>query len=103
MRISTTTSCAACCGAILPWTRYAFRTAVCVDRTTREGRLLASHDVSRLTAYAYARVKAGESMPGLVEVGQDVSIAGAIEDLLLIATCSQPGEWEGQILYLPLR
>jgi hypothetical protein len=34
-----------------------------------------SHDVSTLTAYAYARVKAGEPMPGLIEAGQDVSIA----------------------------
>lgn len=68
-----------------------------------EGRVLASHDVTTLTAYAYARVKAGQPMPGLIEAGPDVPIATAIEDLLLIAECSEPGEWEGQILYLPLR
>jgi hypothetical protein len=32
-----------------------------------------------------------------------VTIATAIEDLALIADCSLPGEWEGQVLYLPLR
>jgi len=32
-----------------------------------------------------------------------VPIATAIEDLLLIAECSLPGEWEGQVRYLPLR
>ena|SRR5437660_63072 len=68
-----------------------------------EGRLLASHDVSTLTAYAYARVSAGQPMPGLIEAGPRVSIAGAIEDLLLIAECSEPGEWQGQVIYLPLR
>lgn len=68
-----------------------------------DGRVLASHDVSTLTAFAYARVKAGQRMPGLIEAGPDVPIAVAIEDLLLIAECSEPGEWEGQVLYLPLR
>lgn len=69
----------------------------------QEGRVLVSHDVSTLTAYAYARVRAGQSMPGLIEVGSSVPIAAAIEDLLLIAECSLPGEWEGQVRYLPLR
>jgi len=32
-----------------------------------------------------------------------VPIATAIEDLLLIAELSLPGEWEGQVRYLPLR
>jgi hypothetical protein len=32
-----------------------------------------------------------------------VPIGQAIEDLLLIAECSQEGEWEGQVRYLPLR
>ena len=69
----------------------------------QEGRVLVSHDVSTLTAYAYARVQAGQAMPGLIEVGPSVPIAAAIEDLLLIAECSLPGEWEGQGLCLPLR
>ena len=42
-------------------------------------------------------------MPGLIEAGPDVPIATAIADLLLIAECGEPGEWEGQVLYLPLR
>ena len=68
-----------------------------------EGCVLASHDVATLTAYAYARVKAGQPMPGLIEAGPGVPIATAIEDLLLIAECGEPGEFEGQVLYLPLR
>ena len=69
----------------------------------QEGRVLVSHDVSTLTAQAYARVRAGQSMPGLIEIGPSVPIAAAIEDLLLIAECSLPGEWEGQVRYLPLK
>ena len=68
-----------------------------------EGRVLISHDVATLTAFAYARVQAGQPMPGLFEAGPAVPIARAIEDLLLIAECSTLGEWEGQVRYLPLR
>lgn len=69
----------------------------------REGYVIVSHDVSTLTAHAYARINAGQPMPGLIEARADVSIAAAIEDLILIAECSKPGEWQGQVLYLPLR
>jgi len=68
-----------------------------------EGRVLASHDVATLTAFAYARVTAGQPMPGLIETGPDVPIATAIEELLLIAECGEPGEFEGRVIYLPLR
>ena len=66
-------------------------------------RILVSHDVSTLTAYAYERVKAGHPMPGLIEVGPSVSIAAAMEDLLLIAHCGRPEDFEGRVAYLPLR
>ena len=42
-------------------------------------------------------------MPGVFEVGQEIPIREAIEDVLLIATCSLDGEYEGQVRYLPLR
>ncbi len=69
----------------------------------KQGRVLVSHDVSTLTAFAYARIEAGQPMPGLIEAGPDVPVATAIGDLLLIAECGEPGEFEGQVLYLPLR
>lgn len=68
----------------------------------RQGRVLVTHDVSTLSKYAYERVAAGESMPGVFEVATDLSIARAIDDLILIAECSLEGEWEGQVRYLPL-
>ena len=49
-----------------------------LEWAAQQGRVLVSHDVSTLTAYAYARVKAGQPMPGLVEAGPDVPIATAI-------------------------
>ncbi|CAG0928701.1 hypothetical protein TFLX_01024 [Thermoflexales bacterium] len=66
-------------------------------------RVLLTHDVSTMTAHAYERVHDGKSMPGVFEVGRNVPIGVAIEDVLLLAECSLEGEWEGQIRYLPLR
>lgn len=67
------------------------------------GRVLLTHDVATMTAYAYERVLAGKPMPGVFEVGRSVPVAQAIEDILLLAECSEAGEWEGQVRYLPLR
>lgn len=65
-------------------------------------RILLTHDVSTMTAFAMQRVGRGERMPGLVEVRLELPVGRAIDDLVLLATASEPGEWEGQILYLPL-
>ena len=67
------------------------------------GRVLLTHDVATMTAFAYERVAAGLPMPGLFEIGLDLPLARVIDDLALIAECSLPGEWEGQVRYLPLR
>ena len=73
-----------------------------LEWTAQEGRVLLTHDVRTITRYAYERVDRGMRMPGVVEVSRSVPIGLAIEDLLLLAECSVEGEWEGQILYLPL-
>lgn len=74
-----------------------------LEWAAREERLLLSHDVATITKYAYERVAAGKPMPGVFEIPQSLSVREAIEDLLLIAQCSEPGEWDGQVRYLPLR
>lgn len=68
-----------------------------------EGRVLLTHDASTMTRYAYERVKAGKPMPGVFEVGRDVPIGLAVEDIMLITECGLENEWEGQVRYLPLR
>jgi len=65
-------------------------------------RVLITHDASTLTKHAYDRVSAGQSMPGVFEVGSSASIGRTIDDLLLLVECSHEGEWEGQVRYLPL-
>jgi len=55
-----------------------------------------------MTRYTLARVSAGLPMPGLIQVEQPAAFGRIIEDLLLLVEGSLEGEWEGQILYLPL-
>lgn len=68
-----------------------------------EGRLVLTHDSATLIGFAYERVAAGRSMPGIIEVRQELPIGSVLDDLLLIIDASHEGEWEGQVLYLPLQ
>jgi len=40
-------------------------------------------------------------LPGVLEVRDSRRIGQAVEDRLLLAECSEEGEWEGQIRYIP--
>jgi hypothetical protein len=42
-------------------------------------------------------------MPGVFEVGRTVALRSAIDDIVLLATCSEEGEREDHVQYLPLR
>jgi hypothetical protein len=74
-----------------------------LEWAAREKRVLLTQDVYTMTHHAYERVRAGLPMPGVFEVGSTVAIGDAIDDIMLLAECSEEGEWEGQVRYLPLR
>ena len=73
-----------------------------LEWAANEGRVLLTHDVTTMRAHAYARISAGLPMPGVFEVGQDLPIGIAIEEILSLAEHSLDGEWEGQVRFLPL-
>ena len=73
-----------------------------LEWAAQEDRILLTHDVQTITKYAYERIKARKKMPGILEVSLSVSIARAIDDILLLALCSEENEWEWQVIYLPL-
>jgi hypothetical protein len=75
---------------------------IVLEWAAQEGRVMLTHDVSTMTAHAYARVTSGLPMPGVLAVSQLAPISQVIEDLMLLAECSLPGEWEGQVRYVPL-
>ena len=67
-----------------------------------EGRVVVSHDVRTMTAYAKIRLLAGLPMAGLLLIPQAYPVGQAIEDLLLIAEVSTAEEWRGRGIFLPL-
>jgi predicted nuclease of predicted toxin-antitoxin system len=74
-----------------------------LEWAAQEGRLVLTHDASTMTHFAYERVRAGKPMPGVVVIKRPtVTVGQAIAELEVLIQCSFEGEWEGQILYLPL-
>lgn len=67
-----------------------------------EERLLLTHDVKTMTKIAFQRLATGQRMPGIIEIRRVISIREAVEEILVLVHCSHQGEWEGQVVYLPL-
>jgi hypothetical protein len=65
-------------------------------------RVLVTHDRTTMTRYARERVQAGLPMPGVFILPDDLSIGRAIEEIVIVADCSEPEEWTGRIEFLPL-
>jgi len=74
-----------------------------LEWAAQEHRVLLTHDLNTIPRFAYERVNEGKRMPGVIAVNQSVPIRTAIEDILLLTVTSEREDWEGQIIYLPLR
>lgn len=73
-----------------------------LERAASDERILLTHDADTMIEFAKNRIAADLPMPGIVEISQDVRIGEAIDELIIFASCSLEGEWEGQIVFLPL-
>ena len=69
----------------------------------QEKRILLTHDLSTVPAYAFQRIQAGQPMAGVFAINSLLAVGIVIEDLVLLATGSQENEWDNRVLYLPLR
>jgi hypothetical protein len=65
-------------------------------------RILLPHNHATMPDFAYARVVAGQSMPGVFVVPDRMAVRRVIEDLLPIEVCSGQAEWADLVVYLPL-
>ncbi len=66
-----------------------------------ENRILLTHDVNTMPAYAYARIEKGLPMPGVIEVDQFIGIGVVLEYLRMIIEATQPDEWANRGSYIP--
>jgi Domain of unknown function (DUF5615) len=72
-----------------------------LEWAAHERRLVLTHDANTMPAFAYDRIRRKEAMPGMFVVSQQAGLNKIIEDLLLLAECSNDREWDGQVIYLP--
>jgi predicted nuclease of predicted toxin-antitoxin system len=66
------------------------------------GRIILTHDLATMPHHAYARVAAGQPMFGVFATGDTSPLALVIDELLVIAECSEHEEWIDRVWYLPL-
>ena len=71
-------------------------------RAVADDRIVLTHDVQTMPAFAIARVRNGQAMPGLLVVPQRIPIGRAIEELTMAVLCSDQSEWRDRVIYLPL-
>lgn len=67
-----------------------------------EGRIVLTHDVNTIPAFAYDRVRAGLVMPGIFLVSSSMPIGQAIDELTLAIEGSSQEEWKDTVTYFPL-
>jgi hypothetical protein len=67
-----------------------------------EGRIIITRDVNTMIGSAWDRVKAGESMPGVLALRENFAIGQAIDDICLMAECYTEDEMSNQVRYIPL-
>ena len=65
-----------------------------------EGRVLFTHDLRTMPRFASERIRAGLSMPGLVEVSDRIPVGVAIDEIIMLIECSHDYEWPDQIRYI---
>ncbi len=65
-------------------------------------RVVVTHDVNTFPAHAYARVRNGLPMPGVIAVPRWLSRRVAVDDIVTIARRDAPAEMECRVLFLPL-
>jgi Domain of unknown function (DUF5615) len=73
-----------------------------LELSAQQGRIVLSHDIKTMPRHAYERVEQGLPMPGLFVVRATLPIAQAIDEILLAWASSNEGEWEGQVLFIPM-
>jgi hypothetical protein len=66
-----------------------------------EGRVLQTCD-KRIVPFVIDRIESGDPMPGVFIAQRNALMGTIVQDLLDLALLSLEGEWEGQIVFLPL-
>jgi predicted nuclease of predicted toxin-antitoxin system len=75
---------------------------VILSWAAKEDRVLLTHDRDTMPNFAYARVRAGEPMPGVFLVSDQMPKGAAIEQLWLAVECLLPEDCKNLVTYFPI-
>jgi predicted nuclease of predicted toxin-antitoxin system len=75
---------------------------IILEWAAANNRILLTHDRATMPDFAYARVLAGQPMPGVFVLNDRMPVRQAIDELLLVEECSEQVEWAGLVVHLPL-
>jgi hypothetical protein len=70
-------------------------------RAAKDGRVLVTHDRKTMPRH-FAEFIAHETSSGLLVIPQSLSVAAAVEELILIWSATEAKEWVNRISILPL-
>lgn len=73
-----------------------------LEWAAKEDRIVVSHDVNTMPAFAYDRVRAGQSMPGVFIIPVSMAIGQAVDELEFALEAVSPEECKDRVIYFPL-
>lgn len=73
-----------------------------LEWAAQERRILLTHDARTVPRFAYARLREGKPMAGVLVVQAYAPVQKVVEDILLVEACMTDQECAGQVQFLPL-
>jgi predicted nuclease of predicted toxin-antitoxin system len=71
-----------------------------LEYVASQDRAVVTHDRNTMTAHAQDRMNQGLRMAGLIVLSQSINIGKAIQEVGTLAQAGDPGDLDGQILFL---
>jgi Domain of unknown function (DUF5615) len=65
-------------------------------------RIILTHDRATLPDYAHQRLTSRKSICGVFVLNDRFPVREAIEEILLVAGCTEQAEWRDRVVHLPL-
>ncbi len=65
-------------------------------------RIILTYDRASMSDYAYERVAQGQAMVGVFILNDRFPVGKAIEEILLLAACTEQEEWNGRAVHVPI-
>ncbi len=65
-------------------------------------RIVLTHDRATMSDHAYERMATGGVVAGVFILNDRLPVGRAIEEILLLAECTEQAEWIGRAVHVPL-